>query len=65
MAGDFDSTTDALKAKYAHVPQRTFPAAKDMTDGELALEEAFERGAKKPFSAVLLVARVPITPCCI
>lgn len=45
--GDFDSTSGALKEKYAHVPQRTFPAAKDMTDGELALEEAFERGAKK------------------
>jgi len=45
--GDFDSTSEALLRQYAHVPQRTFPAAKDMTDGELALEEAFERGAEK------------------
>jgi len=45
--GDFDSTSQDLLLQYAHVPQRTFPAAKDMTDGELALEEAFERGAKK------------------
>lgn len=45
--GDFDSASDALQKQYAHVPQKTFPAAKDMTDGELALEEAFERGAKK------------------
>ena len=45
--GDFDSTSQDLLLQYSHVPQRTFPAAKDMTDGELALEEAFERGAKK------------------
>ncbi|MFD1199715.1 thiamine diphosphokinase [Brucella gallinifaecis] len=45
--GDFDSTSDDLLAQYAHVPKRTFPAAKDMTDGELALEEAFERGADR------------------
>lgn len=45
--GDFDSTSDDLLAQYAHVPKKTFPAAKDMTDGELALEEAFERGAER------------------
>lgn len=45
--GDFDSTSDELLASYAHVPKKTFPAAKDMTDGELALEEAFKRGAAR------------------
>ncbi|MBV2144766.1 thiamine diphosphokinase [Falsochrobactrum sp. TDYN1] len=45
--GDFDSTSEDLRKRYAHIPQKTFPCAKDMTDGELALEEAFERGATK------------------
>lgn len=43
--GDFDSTSPALARRYEHVPRRTFPAAKDMTDGELALSEAFALGA--------------------
>jgi thiamine pyrophosphokinase len=45
--GDFDSTSDDLLRRYAHVPQKKFPRAKDMTDGELALEEAFARGARR------------------
>jgi thiamine pyrophosphokinase len=45
--GDFDSTPQALLEQYAHVPQKTFPRAKDMTDGELAFEEAFARGATR------------------
>ena len=45
--GDFDSASDALQKQYAHVPQKSFPRAKDMTDGELALSEAYERGAEK------------------
>ncbi|RCS23662.1 thiamine diphosphokinase [Phyllobacterium salinisoli] len=43
--GDFDSTAPALARRYKHVPRRTFPPAKDMTDGELALHEAFALGA--------------------
>ncbi len=43
--GDFDSASAELQAQYAHVPQKRFPSAKDMTDGELALEEAYARGA--------------------
>lgn len=43
--GDFDSTPDDLLLRYADVPKQTFPRAKDMTDGELALEAAFARGA--------------------
>lgn len=45
--GDFDSTSKTLRERYAHIPQKTFPSAKDMTDGELACEEAFARGATK------------------
>lgn len=45
--GDFDSTSAELLADYAHVPRRTFPRAKDMTDGELALTEAFLLGATR------------------
>ena len=45
--GDFDSTSPELEAKYAHVPRVVFPAAKDMTDGELALNEAYRLGASE------------------
>lgn len=45
--GDFDSASQKLRRAYAHVPQKTFPRAKDMTDGELAFEEAFARGATR------------------
>lgn len=43
--GDFDSASPSLKKQYAYVPQKTFPPAKDMTDGELAVEEAYALGA--------------------
>lgn len=45
--GDFDSTSAELRDQYDHVPQKTFPSAKDMTDGELAVEEAYARGADR------------------
>lgn len=45
--GDFDSTSPELDAQYSHVPRRSFPRAKDMTDGELALNEAYALGATK------------------
>lgn len=43
--GDFDSSNSALDAAYAHVPRQVFPAAKDATDGELALRHALSIGA--------------------
>lgn len=45
--GDFDSASQHALKHYAHLPKKTFPRAKDMTDGELALEEAFMRGATR------------------
>lgn len=45
--GDFDSASAELQAQYAHLPQKRFPSAKDMTDGELAFEEAYARGATR------------------
>jgi thiamine pyrophosphokinase len=45
--GDFDSVAEADLARWADVPRRTFPAAKDQTDGELAVEEAIARGARR------------------
>jgi thiamine pyrophosphokinase len=43
--GDFDSAGSELVLDYADVPRRTFPAAKDATDGEIAVDIARERGA--------------------
>lgn len=43
--GDFDSTEGELALQYAEIPRLTYPAEKNLTDGELALEIAFERGA--------------------
>jgi thiamine pyrophosphokinase len=43
--GDFDSSSDDLHAAFPDVPRDAYPAAKDMTDGEIAVEEALARGA--------------------
>ncbi|WP_349359424.1 thiamine diphosphokinase [Stappia sp.] len=43
--GDFDSSDDPLHATWAEVPRQPHPFDKDMTDGELAVEEALARGA--------------------
>jgi thiamine pyrophosphokinase len=43
--GDFDSSNAELTKAYAHVPRLQFPTAKDATDGEIAITEAFRRGA--------------------
>ena len=43
--GDFDSIPPHLPGRLASVPRQTFPAEKDKTDGELAIEAAFDRGA--------------------
>jgi thiamine pyrophosphokinase len=43
--GDFDSVPPVLPAHYADIPRKTFPSAKDQTDGELAIAEALGFGA--------------------
>lgn len=43
--GDFDSVPSDLSAELAAVAREQFPAAKDYTDGELAVTEALDRGA--------------------
>ncbi len=43
--GDFDSVPPRLPPAPAAVPRKTFPAEKDQTDGELAINAALERGA--------------------
>lgn len=45
--GDFDSAGSDLEQAFAHVPRHVFPAAKDATDGEIAIGEALKRGAKE------------------
>jgi thiamine pyrophosphokinase len=45
--GDFDSASVALQADYATVPRLRFPSAKDVTDGEIAVEAALARGARR------------------
>lgn len=43
--GDFDSATEEDFRLHAAVPRRTFPSAKDHTDGELAVDIAIAEGA--------------------
>lgn len=45
--GDFDSTADDLAIRYAEIPRLAFPAEKNLTDGELAVEAALARGATR------------------
>lgn len=45
--GDFDSAEESLRASHRHVPIETFPAEKDQTDGEIAIEAALSRGASE------------------
>lgn len=43
--GDFDSAGSELVFQYREIPRETFPAAKDATDGSIAVAEALRRGA--------------------
>jgi thiamine pyrophosphokinase len=49
--GDFDSAGSEMPLVYKHVERQTHPTGKDATDGELAISEAFRRGA----AAIILV----------
>lgn len=43
--GDFDSAPEDLPANLLAIERKSFPRGKDKTDGELAVDEAFARGA--------------------
>ncbi len=43
--GDFDSSDDELQKRYRDVPQERHDADKAVSDGEMAVEAALERGA--------------------
>ena len=45
--GDFDSTSHELTEVFAATPRLPFPAEKNFTDGELAIEQAIDRGARR------------------
>ena len=45
--GDFDSTPDDLAERHKAVPRHAFPAEKDKTDGEIAVDEAMRLGARE------------------
>ncbi|MGV0816799.1 thiamine diphosphokinase [Martelella sp. AMO21009] len=45
--GDFDSTDADLVARFPEITRKSFPPAKNLTDGALAVEEALERGARR------------------
>ena len=45
--GDFDSTDPALMAQWSGVERQPYPAQKAATDGEIAIGEAIDRGAKR------------------
>jgi thiamine pyrophosphokinase len=45
--GDFDSSDNSLKSRFSGVERVEHPVAKDMTDGELAIEAALGRGADR------------------
>jgi thiamine pyrophosphokinase len=46
-AGDFDSVTAEERAAHGTIPVAAFPADKDATDGEIAVDAAITRGATK------------------
>lgn len=60
MVGDFDSSQQALKSKYADIPREIFPPDKDMTDSALACERALQKGLKSLFCVVLLEVKEAI-----
>lgn len=45
--GDFDSTPADVHARLGHIPRETHPVAKNRTDGEIAIEAAIQRGARR------------------
>ncbi len=45
--GDFDSSSQDLQRAWPDIERQPFPPAKNLTDGELAIEAALKRGASR------------------
>lgn len=45
--GDFDSSPPGLMRRWPDIQRLPFPAEKNLTDGELAVDEALKRGADR------------------
>lgn len=45
--GDFDSADDDLNARFAHVPRKSYPSEKAVSDGQIAVHHALEQGARE------------------
>lgn len=45
--GDFDSSPGSLQQSWQATPRKDFPAEKNATDGEIAVEEALALGAER------------------
>ncbi|MEX3011567.1 thiamine diphosphokinase [Hoeflea sp. TYP-13] len=45
--GDFDSSPEELQQRWSGTQRKPFPAAKNLTDGEIAVEEALALGAER------------------
>lgn len=45
--GDFDSSPPELRDRWSRTPRKPFPAEKNLTDGEIAVEEALTLGARR------------------
>ncbi len=45
--GDFDSVSSADLATWSATPRRSYPAVKDLSDGEIAIQAALEAGARR------------------
>lgn len=45
--GDFDSVPDPMRLEHHEIPTEIFPPEKDLTDGEIAVEAALKRGARR------------------
>jgi len=45
--GDFDSADGELDARFAHVPRKSYPSEKAVSDGQIAIRHALEQGARE------------------
>ena len=62
--GDFDSVEPGMADGLPDVPREVFPSDKDVTDGEIAVEAAIERGATSLLLAGAFGGPGPTMPFC-